>query len=161
MQERVGLVRLAGSFAGARTMDDTWTNRAFPVLEAAVRPLDAADPQWVSVQEIAADTGLDEDVVARALIALHPRYVGEMDQFSGGPRPWTIQAVTAEARERVGQWPTPESLIERLADGFNAAEREPDEQKRGRLPEMAGLLTGTLKDLAVAIAGEVIARKVP
>jgi hypothetical protein len=53
-------------------------------------------------------------------------------------------------------------LIERLADGFNAAaEREPDEQKRGRLREMAGMLTGTLKDLAVAIAGEVIARKVP
>jgi hypothetical protein len=28
--------------------------------------------------------------------------VGEMDQFSGGPEPWTISTVTAEARERVG-----------------------------------------------------------
>lgn len=141
-------------------MEDTWTDRDFPVLEAAVRLLDQADPQWVSVREIAAETGLEEDVVARALIALHPDYVGEMDQFSGGPGPWTIQSVTAQARERVGQWPTPESLIERLADGFKAAaEREPDEQKRGRLREIAGMLTGTLKDLAVAIAGEVIARK--
>jgi hypothetical protein len=82
-----------------------------------------------------------------------------MDQFAGGPEPWTIQSVTADARERVGQWPTPESLIERLADGFKEAEREPDEQKRGRLREIAAMLTGTVKDLAVAIAGEVIARK--
>lgn len=141
-------------------MEDTWTNRDYPVLEAAVRLLDKADPQWVSVHEIAVETGLDEDSVARALTALHPRYVGEMDQFSSGPGPWTIQSVTAEARERVGQWPTPESLIERLGDAFNAAAQcEPDEQKRGRLREIAVMLTGTLKDLAVAVAGEVIARK--
>ena len=68
-------------------VQDTWTNRDFPVLEAAVRLLDQADPQWISVREIAAETGLGEDTVARALIALHPRYVGEMDQFSGGPGP--------------------------------------------------------------------------
>jgi hypothetical protein len=160
---RAGYARSSGRIVCGGTHDGRHLDKpGFPVLEAAVRLLDAADPQWVSVQEIAADTGLDEDAVTRALIALHPRYVGEMDQFSGGPGPWTIQAVMAEAREQVGQWPTPESLIERLADGFNAAaEREPDEQKRGRLREMAGMLTGTLKDLAVAIAGEVIARKVP
>jgi hypothetical protein len=47
-----------------------------------------------------------------------------------------------------------------LADGFRkAAEREADEQKPGRLREIAAMLTGTLKELAVAIAGEVIARK--
>jgi hypothetical protein len=57
-----------------------------------------------------------------------------------------------------GQLPNP--LIERLADAFNAsAQREPDEQKRGRLREIAVMLTGILKGLAVAIAGEVIARK--
>jgi hypothetical protein len=51
-------------------------------------------------------------------------------------------------------------LIKRLANGFKeAAEREPDEQKNGRLREIAAMLTGTVKDLAVAIAGEIIARK--
>jgi hypothetical protein len=82
------------------TVEDTWTNRNYPVLEAAVRLLDEADPQWVSVHEIAVETGLDEDSVARVLTALHPRYVGEMDQFSGGPGPWTIQSVTVAASIR-------------------------------------------------------------
>jgi hypothetical protein len=57
---------------------------------------------------------------------------------------------------------TPESLIDRLAEAFNAAaEREPDAQKHGRLREIAGALTGTLRDLAIGVAGEVIARKIP
>jgi hypothetical protein len=144
-------------------VEDTWTNRDLPVLEAAVRLLDA-DGHWVSVRDIANATGIEPEDVARSLVALYPRYVGEMDQFTGGPEPLTISTVTAEARERVGQWPTPESLIERLAAAFNAAaDHEPDERKRGRIREIAGMLTGTLKDLAVAVAvaGEVIARKTP
>lgn len=143
-------------------VEDTWTDRDFPVLDAAARLLDAAVPPWVSVSEIATATGLTDHEVARALTALYPRFVGEMDEFSGAPGPWTIQNVTTEARYAVGQWPTPESLIDRLAEAFKAAaEREPDEQKRGRLRQLADALTGTVRDLAIGVAGEVIARRIP
>jgi hypothetical protein len=142
-------------------VEDTWTNRDLPVLEAAVRLLDA-DGSWVAVRDIANATGIDPADVARSLTALYPRYVGEMDQFSGGPEPWTISTVTAEARETVGQWPTPESLVEQLAKAFNAAaDREPDEQKRSRMREIAVMLTGTMKDLAIAVVGGVLAGKIP
>ncbi len=61
-------------------MEDTWTNRDLPVLEAAVRLLDA-DGHWVSVRDIANATGIEPEDVARSLIALNPRYVGEMGLF--------------------------------------------------------------------------------
>lgn len=144
-------------------MEDTWGSRAYPALEAAVRLVDAKAPEWVRVSEIAIEAGLDEDEVVRALTALHPLFAGEMAQYAGGGvGQWTIDSVTAEARQLAGQWPRPGSLIDQLAGAFKAAaEGEPDARERDRLRQLAGALTGTLRDLAVGVAAEVLARHVP
>jgi hypothetical protein len=144
-------------------VEDTWGSRDYPVLEAAVRLVDAKAPEWVRVSEIAIEAGLDEDEVVRALAALHPLFVGEMAQYAGGGvGQWTIDSVTAEARQLAGQWPRPESLIDQLAEAFKAAaEGEPDAQERDRLRQLAGALTGGLRDLAVGVAAEVLGRHFP
>jgi hypothetical protein len=150
--------RLKGS-----TVEDTWTNRDLPVLEAVVGRLDEG-AQHIWVRDIAEATGLDPVDVGRAFRALEGRYIDDMTPMPGlvSANDWAVSSVTAEARYAVGQWPTPESLIDRLAEAFTAAaEREPDVQKRGRLREIAGALTGGLRDLAIGVAGEVIARKIP
>jgi hypothetical protein len=60
----------------------------------------------------------------------------------------------------VGQWPTPESLIDRLAEAFGAAaELDPDPKRRSRLKEVASVLGGTGRDLAVEVAPRVILRQ--
>ena len=143
-------------------VQDTWTSRDYPVLEAAVRLVDASAPEWVRVAEIAIETGLHEDDVVRALTALHPLFVGEMAEYAGGVGQWTIDSVTSEARQLVGQWPSAESLIDELAEAFKAAAgREPDEQQRDRLRLLAIALTGTVRDLAIGVAGEVLDRHLP
>ena len=144
-------------------MEDTWGRRDYPVLEAAVRLVDEKAPEWVRVSEIAIEAGLDEDDVVRALTALHPLFVGEMAQYSGGGAgQWTIDSVTSEARQLAGQWPSPGSLIGQLAAAFRvAADQEPGEQERDRLRQLADALTGRLRDLAVGVAAEVLGRHFP
>jgi hypothetical protein len=74
----------------------------------------------------------------------------------------TIDSVTSEARQLVGQWPSPEALIDQLAEAFKAAaDREPDAQERGRLRQLADTLTGGLRDLALGVAAEVLGRHFP
>jgi len=144
-------------------VDDTWGSRDYQVLEAAVGLVDARAPEWVRVSEIATEAGLNEDDVVRALTALHPLFVGEMAEYAGGGvGQWTIDSVTSEARQLVGQWPSPEALIDQLAEAFKAAaDHEPDTQERGRLRQLAGTLTGGHRDLAVGVAAEVLGRHFP
>ena len=104
------------------TMEDTWVSRDLPVLEAAVRLLDGG--AWeVTVAEIADETGLDLKTVDRALEALTGPYVAEYQRLATGgvPDTWSVTKVTAAARRVVGQWPTAESLAERLAAAFSEA----------------------------------------
>lgn len=65
-------------------MEDTWFSRDLPVLEIAVRLLDASGHP-IRAAEIRNETELDMDEVARALTALEGPYITEMDRF-WGPR---------------------------------------------------------------------------
>jgi hypothetical protein len=65
-----------------------------------------------------------------------------------------VDAVTADARRAVGQWPTGVSLVRQLAEGLAAAaEKETDPERKTRLGQAAGLLGGAVRDIAVEIAG--------
>ncbi len=90
-------------------MQDTWTNRDLPVLEAIVRLLDQLEQgNWsVSVRDVARDTGLDPVDVDRAIRALEGKYVAQYDQFANGGdvNPYEVTQVTAEARQAVGSGP--------------------------------------------------------
>ena len=138
-------------------MHDTWAARDLPVLDATVRLLEQS--YMVTVTDIAARTGLEAPVVAKALEALDPVYVDFRKTTTGGdPRFWYVFKVTPEARRAVGQWPTPESLANRLADELAAAaQRESDSERQSLLIYAARLIGDTLQEYTVRAAAGVLA----
>ena len=101
-------------------MQQTWMERDLPVLDAAVAMLE--DNPMVTDAAITERTGFHLAAVKRALEALDGAYVHLGRDMSG----FFVDAVTAEARRAVGQWPTGESLVSQLAEGLasaSAAER--------------------------------------
>jgi hypothetical protein len=125
------------------------------VLNAAVALLEHS--YMVTVSDIAGRTGLDQADVARSLDALDPTYVDFRKTETGGdPTFWYVHKVTPEARKAVGQWPTAESLIDRLARAFSLeAEGEEDIERQYQLRQAAGLLAETVHDVAVRVAATI------
>lgn len=140
-------------------MEDTWFSRDLPVLDATVRLLDEGNP-GVSVADIAKATGLDVWAVDRALDALEGPYVVEYNRMMGGnPEPSFVAKVSAAARQAVGQWPTPEGLVDALAEAFGkAAEHEPDAEKKSRLRQVGAFLGSTGRGVATEVVSQVILR---
>ncbi len=96
------------------------------VLSAVVALL--GQSYMVTVSDIAGRTGLELAEVAQSLDAMNPTYVDFRKTETGGdPTFWYVLKVTPEARRAVGQWPTAEGLIDRLAQAFSdAADHEED-----------------------------------
>jgi hypothetical protein len=88
-------------------MADTWASRDLPVLRAVVRRLDETGAYAVTVAEIADESGIDTEVVAKSLDALNGPYVAKYQKLltGGDPGPWYVTEVTPAARRVVGQWP--------------------------------------------------------
>jgi hypothetical protein len=137
-------------------VQDTWTTRDLPVLDATVALLEQSF--MVTVTDIAARTGFEPDAVAAALEALDPDYVDFRKTTTGGdPRFWYVYKATPAARRAVGQWPTAEALAGRLADELAAAAaREQDAERKGLLTYAARLIGDTLRDATVRAAGHVL-----
>jgi hypothetical protein len=135
----------------ARQIESTWESRDLPVLETVVRYIDKhAGSRYPQVFDVAEITGLHMTEVLRALQALDPTYV-ELRPV-GHAEHWVVARVTDEARRAVGQWPTPEGIVDRLIQGLlDAADQEPDEQKRSRLRSIAEGLRGFARDVAVGV----------
>ena len=137
-------------------MEDTWGQRDVPVLKAAVALLEQS--YMVTVSDIAERTGLELSDVARSLDAMDPTYVDFRKTETGGdPRFWYVHKVTPAARQQVGQWPTPESLVDRLAIAFGeAADRETDPSQQDRLRMTSRLLGDSLRAAAIEVVASVI-----
>jgi hypothetical protein len=136
-------------------MESTWEPRDLLVLDAVVRYYDE-HPQGQGVmltcQQVAELTGLDPTDVYRALKILEPTYVRLVEGWGRGPGTCSIGGVTDQARRAVGQWPSPDVWVDRLVQALReAAEREPDPEKRGRLRAMAEGLGGFARDVAVGV----------
>jgi hypothetical protein len=141
-------------------VESTWESRDLPVLDAIVRLLDQGSFS-VSVRDVASETGLAPETVDRAIAALEGPFVVEYEQFAtdGDPNPWSVRQVTAAARQAVGQWPTAESLAARVAQGFSdAADHEPDAERKSRLRQVADFIGSTGKDVAAEVLAKVILR---
>jgi hypothetical protein len=137
-------------------VQDTWTSRDLPVLEATVALLEQSF--MVTVTDIASKTGFEPADVAAALEALDPGYVDFRKTTTGGdPRFWYVYKATPEARRVVGQWPTAEALAGRLAEELSAAAAdEPDAERKDLLTYAARLIGDTLRDVTVRAAGRVL-----
>jgi hypothetical protein len=105
----------------------------------------------VTVSDVAEKTGLDLAEVSRSLEAMDPTFVDFRKTETGGdPRFWYVNRVTPEARQAIGQWPTAESLVDRLVKAFgDAADHEEDAERHYQLRQAAGLLGETVRDVAV------------
>jgi hypothetical protein len=136
-------------------VEDTWVARDMPVLKSVVELL--GHSYMVTVSDIAERTGLELAEVARSLDAMDPTYLDFRKTETGGdPTFWYVNKVTPEARQAVGQWPTPEGLIDRLVQAFSdAADREEDAERHYQLRQAAGLLGETLHDVAVRVAATI------
>lgn len=132
-----------------------------PVLNAAVALLEQS--YMVTVSDIAERTGFELAAVARSLEAMDPTYVDFRKTTTGGdPRYWYVHKVTPAARQEVGQWPTPESLIDRLATAFGAAaDRETDPSQQDRLRMTSRLLGDSVRAAAIEIVAGVIGDSAP
>jgi hypothetical protein len=140
-------------------VEDTWSSRDLPVLEAVVSMLDEPGHYFVAVHEIAERTGLDKMEVARALDALDGPYIADYQRLMSGGNPtnWHIGSVNEAARRAVGQWPTPESLVDRLVQGLNqAAEHDTDPARKRRLREAATVLGETARGVVTEVVAKVI-----
>jgi hypothetical protein len=132
-------------------MESTWESRDLPVLEAVARYIDErGGSHYPKVFDIAEITGRHMTDALRALLALQPTYLEV--RSVGHPEHWTVARVTDEGRRAVGQWPSPDLWVERLVEALcEAAEREPDPEKKGRLRAMAEGLGGFARDVAVGV----------
>jgi hypothetical protein len=140
------------------TMESTWETRELPVLEAAIRYFDDHPMQpGPTVADIAQRTRLEEWDVFRAVQALSPTHL-ELKLYAAGgrPGPHRILRVTDQARRAVGQWPSADTIVDRLVQGLiDAADQEPDEQKKSRLRSVAEGLGGFARDVAVGVISSV------
>lgn len=143
---------VVGDEAYGRFMDSTWETRDLPVLRAIVE-LSEEGVGNVPVESVASRTGLDEETVRAAFLALE----GEQPPFCrfsetqrlGGRRMDFARSPTGHARRTVGAWPTPENLADRIIAALVAeADREADPVRKSRLQHAAdvgkGVLTGVL-----------------
>jgi hypothetical protein len=135
-------------------MEDTWWTRDLPVLDAAVTLFQSED--FVEVGDLARATGFEPGDVAQALRDMEGVFVGKI-QGMGEMERWCITEVTPEARRAVGQWPTPENVVARLAEAFTAAaEHEPDPERKSKLRAVGSWLADTGKGIATQVISTVI-----
>lgn len=134
--------------------NDTWSARDLPVLRAAV-DLFEENGRGPRATTIAARTGLDEDSVQRALRVLYTEPFFEKGVESSGNKVIMVGRPTSAALRVVGQWPSPESQLERLVAAFEAvaADDSRPEDERSRAKKVGLWLTGAFSQVAINALG--------
>ncbi|RKN48232.1 hypothetical protein [Micromonospora endolithica] len=145
-------------------MEDTWESRELPVLRAIVEISDEGVRDMDS-RDVAKRVGLDLETTLVALFALAgerpPLFKYEDASDFDGRDMCLIREPSGHARRTVGTWPTPETLADRLVQAMQqAADQEPDEEKRGWLRKTADWLGSAGRDIAVDVAGTALAKTV-
>jgi hypothetical protein len=134
--------------------DTTWESRDLPVLKAVVE-LYEEKGRGPKVSAIEARTGLDHDTVQRALRALYTEPYFEEGQGAWGAGLLMVGKPTSAALRVAGQWPTPETQVERLIAAFQAAAEDQSrpEEERSRAKQVGLWLTGALQQVAIGALG--------
>jgi len=142
-------------------MDETWTSRDLPVLTASVEVFERTG-RVMSPNEIEEQSGLRADEVEAALRALEgedPPFITKLERRASGGI-GLVGKPTGHARRAVGAGPTLESIADRLITALDeAADREPDPERKGWLRKTAAYLGNAGRDLAVDIGASAINRQ--
>lgn len=135
---------------------ETWTIRDLPVLRAIVDlHEEVGDADEIGLWEIQQRSGFDEETVQKALRALNRQPYFDDAQVIDSGAIWAVGAPTAEALRVVGQWSSPETLLNRLiAELQQAAENEDlADEERGKLKRTAAFLGTSAWQLALNALG--------
>lgn len=152
--------RVSEATATVSVVESTWETRDLRVLENIVNAYDetGSSPRPPS---IATSIGLPEEEVQRALRALRhnePPFFTKMTGAMGGII-LLIGEPTGHARRVVGAWPTPDALADRIIAALNdAADNEPDEEKKGKLRRGAEAVAGVGKGVLTDVMAQVITK---
>lgn len=142
-------------------MENTWAARDLPVLDAMVKYLDeAAGASFPELRDISGLVELEVVEVGKAALALESAHLIELGKSAGGHGTWYVKQVSGEARRLVGQWPTAEQFVDEVAQRLqDAADEEPDAERRGRLRELASSAGGAARTVFVDVTAAVISRQ--
>jgi hypothetical protein len=142
---------------------ETWTTRELPVLTNILRRFDAGE-LLVDLEDVRAElqmTGPQMRAAATALRDAWPPYIelelsgGWTDDHAGG----VVLRVHERTRRELGSWPSPESVLDQLVAALReAAEREREPDRKGRLRAAADALGSVARDLAVRVIADRLGR---
>lgn len=138
-------------------MDQTWTSRELPALQAIVEYFDDPDTGGVGLtrQRAAELANLDEDTFRRVLAKLAKADPPFLDLVTVAEDlvPIRITGVTERALIASGQWPSPEGLVADLVEYLErAALSEQEPERKSKLRAAAIILGGVAKEVAVGWA---------
>jgi hypothetical protein len=130
-------------------MTKIWYERDLPVLQAIVQLKDENPGQPIARERIVEATGMDAEMVRRALYSL----MDEPYLETGGSQVdhhEYVKRATGDGKRAAEFWPTPENLADVLLAALTrAAENEPDEEKRGKLRALGTFMAEGGRDLVV------------
>ncbi|MCU1698974.1 MAG: hypothetical protein JWR34_5037 [Mycobacterium sp.] len=135
-------------------MPATWESRDLPVLKAAVE-LYEEKGRGPRVSAIEVRTGFDHETVQRALRVLYTEPYFEEVATASGVGFIVVGKLTSAALRVAGQWPTPETQVERLIAAFQAAasDESRSDEERSRAKQVGLWLTGALSQVAIGALG--------
>jgi hypothetical protein len=139
----------------------TWEERDLLVLRAAVEYCEEND-DYAEAHHLRSRLDMSERDIRKAFNALCAETPKLFQNYWHAPSVGVsrVERPTGEARRRLGMWPTPESLADRLVQAMAAAaDQEPDEEKRGRLKAAASWLGSAGRDVLVDVTAAVINRQ--
>jgi hypothetical protein len=133
---------------------DTWIERDLPVLKAAVEVFEQeGDP--MEAGDIAAVANLDTDTVQRALRALSTEpFFSKGMETANGDILW-VGKPTGKALRIAGQWPSPETLLDRLIEALETAGEDEARvsEERSKLKQVAAGLRTAAAQIAIGALG--------
>ena len=139
-------------------MEDTWASREMPVLTAVVEAFEETlGSRAPRGSEIAEATGLSADEVGQALLALDGEYLKLVRTLNPTPEVWRVAEIYSDARRAVGQWPSPETFLNRLTAALEqVADDTEDTQAKGKLKQAASLLGGLAQKIVVEVGAKML-----
>lgn len=143
-------------------LPDTWSNRDLPVLRQIVRMVDHDPIVGGPLGDIATETGLDVDDVYRAAKALEYDGLIRLTEYASPPQFHRADRVTGDARRLAGQWPTPETGLDRIIAALDAiAANTDDEDTRTKARKFADFLRTSAATVGLSVATAVITGQLP
>ncbi|WP_113699199.1 hypothetical protein [Nonomuraea lactucae] len=137
-------------------MTRVWYERDLRVLQAIVQLKDENPGQPIPREDVAETTGMDEETVRRAIYSL----MDEPYLETGGSlidNHEYVKRVLGNGKRAAEFWPTPDNVAELLRDALlQAAEREPDEEKRGKLRALGAWLAEGGRDTVSGAFGSML-----